>query len=124
MCCVPLSFVLQWTNPAHVGFGNVAGEVFETPVTTHNVTILTDAEVDAMHQRDIERSLDTGLPTMDIVDDDDDEEEEEVQEDGWRRANYGNPARGCRSDEDALEVGEDSVVCAPKVQRYCRFFLQ
>lgn len=92
-------FLLKWTNPAHKGFNNA-----ETPLTFPNVTVYSEQEVDKMMASDIARTLDNGMPTMDFVADDD-----------RRRAHYGNPARGCRSDEDAIEAGEGGVVCAPKV---------
>jgi len=100
-------FLLQWTNPSHVGFNNQAGEEFVEPAIIYdNVTILTTEEVDAQNEEDIQRTLDSGMPELDIVTDD-----------HRRRAHYGNPNsfRGCRSDEDAIVVGEDGVVCAPRV---------
>jgi hypothetical protein len=104
------TFLLQWANPTHVGFGRVAGEPTPAqPPLIGNVTILPSEEYEAMNAADVAATLDTDLQ-LTVVEDND--------ELSANRAHYGNPQgrnKGCRADEDALEVGENGVVCAPKV---------
>ena len=94
-------FLLQWANPTHVGGGNVLGEPYVQP-QVGEVTILSAEQYEAMQAADIAATLSTDL-FMDIVPE--------------AKAHYGNPksVRGCLPDEDALQVGENGMVCAPKV---------
>jgi hypothetical protein len=90
-------FLLQWTKPSHAGFGNS-----KSPLIADNVTVYSENEVDNWMHEDIENTLSADVPAMNTT---------------TRQPHYGNPNSefGCRNDEDAIEIGENGVACAPKI---------
>lgn len=102
-------FLLQWTKPSHAGFGYSEGDNalrVSSPLTnlrflgradpSQNVTAAFAALPTTLKPPSLEA---VGGASMAIVE---------------RRSHYGNPANGCREDEDAVLAGTGRV-CARKI---------
>jgi hypothetical protein len=84
-------FLLRWTKPSHVGFGRSLGDTLQTAEMLEDVTVLAEDDTPPVSFDD--------LPV--------------VME---RRpgGHYGDPDKGCRSDEDVVLAGTGRA-CAPRI---------
>lgn len=94
------TWLLKWTKPSHIGMGATTGQVVPQG-NILNITILTEAEEEAMDKAAREATLNVDVQMSNITHN--------------GKAYYGNPKNGCRPDEDAIEAGTGRV-CAPKVK--------
>jgi len=86
------NFLLQWTKPSHIGHGHSKGEIVGPGQPLANVTIGETIE------RQVKRVFPRTLKPK------------------RKGSHYGNPAKGCQSDEDIIQLGSGRT-CAPKIGR-------
>ena len=100
-------FLFKWTKQSHLGFGYTkeAHGVRGAPAAVlENVTILGAAALGEPLVAEASTSAQQAFDALDTT----------LEGFHWKKAHYGNPKHGCRSDEEVVSAGTGRV-CAFKV---------